>query len=313
MAFAPDYATSGRFYVYLTAAAARARSRICASTGARRRTRTSPIPASGAAAARRSAHTDAANHNGGQLQFGPDGKLWLGDRRRRRRRRPVRARAGPGLAARQADPARPGRARAGGRRARAAQPVALLVRPRDRAARDRRRRPGRVRGDRRRARRQLRLAVLRGRDAADVDARVLRQRDGAAGADQGARGDGFCSITGGYVVRDPGPADAARPLPVRRLLRRRGCGRSTSANPRLGRGHRAARVDSLSSFGEDACGRILVVSLAGPVYRLVDGAPSACARRTRAWTGGRRPADTRACVVVRAGERAAQRAADCGG
>jgi hypothetical protein len=31
------------------------------------------------------------------------------------------------------------------------------------------------------------------------------------------------------------------------------------------------RVDSLSSFGEDARGRIYVVSLAGPVYRLAAG------------------------------------------
>jgi hypothetical protein len=54
-------------------------------------------------------------------------------------------------------------------------------------------------------------------------------------------------------------------------------------------------VDQLNSFGEDACGRLLVVSLAGPVYRLLDGAPSAC--------GSSAPGppavapDTRACVV----------------
>ena len=54
-------------------------------------------------------------------------------------------------------------------------------------------------------------------------------------------------------------------------------------------------VDSLSSFGEDACGRILVVSLAGPVYRLVDGAPSACA--SSAPGPAAPPADTRACVL----------------
>jgi hypothetical protein len=35
-------------------------------------------------------------------------------------------------------------------------------------------------------------------------------------------------------------------------------------------------VDQLSSFGEDACGHLFAASLAGPVYQLVDGAPSAC-------------------------------------
>jgi hypothetical protein len=53
----------------------------------------------------------------------------------------------------------------------------------------------------------------------------------------------------------------------------------------------------LSSFGEDACGRILVVSLAGPVHRLVDGAPSPCASAPGA-PAGPAPADARACVLA---------------
>jgi hypothetical protein len=43
-------------------------------------------------------------------------------------------------------------------------------------------------------------------------------------------------------------------------------------------------VPQLSSFGRDACGRILVVSLAGPVDRLLAGAPSGCA-----FSGGAAP------------------------
>jgi glucose/arabinose dehydrogenase len=81
--------------------------------------------------------------------------------------------------------------------------------------------------------------------------------------------DGWCSVTGGYVVRDPelpalagryvfgdfcrGEILSARLVPGRRATARR-----------VGR----LRIGSLSSFGEDGRGRIYVTSLAGPVYRL---------------------------------------------
>ena len=83
-------------------------------------------------------------------------------------------------------------------------------------------------------------------------------------------GDGWCSITGGVVVRD-------RSLPG--LRGRYLFGDFCKSADRLGeaeRGPRATRVRatslrvaSLSSFGEDARGRVYAVSLNGPVYRLV--------------------------------------------
>ncbi|MCW2958482.1 MAG: glucose/sorbosone dehydrogenase-like protein [Solirubrobacterales bacterium] len=84
--------------------------------------------------------------------------------------------------------------------------------------------------------------------------------------------DGYCSITGGYVVRDPaltslrgqyvygdfcdGRIRAATLTPT-----------SASDDRRL----ELKKVDSLSSFGEDTSGRIYVVSLSGAVYRLTQG------------------------------------------
>jgi hypothetical protein len=72
MAFAPDFATSRRLYVYYTQAAGQANriDELRAPTGeavdpASRRLVLS-IP-----------HTTATNHNGGQIQFGPDGMLYL--------------------------------------------------------------------------------------------------------------------------------------------------------------------------------------------------------------------------------------------
>jgi hypothetical protein len=72
MAFPPDFQTSRRFYVYFTQAdgAANRVEELRAPTGdgadpASRRLVIS-IP-----------HADASNHNGGQLQFGPDGLLYL--------------------------------------------------------------------------------------------------------------------------------------------------------------------------------------------------------------------------------------------
>ena len=103
----------------------------------------------------------------------------------------------------------------------------------------------------------------------------LRQRDGAAGPDQGPHDRRVLLDHRRLRRARPRPADAARPLPVRGLLR----GRAAHGRPRAPAGDAATglRASNPSSFGEDACGRLLVVSLNGPVYRLLDGAPSACA------------------------------------
>jgi glucose/arabinose dehydrogenase len=80
---------------------------------------------------------------------------------------------------------------------------------------------------------------------------------------------GWCSITGGVVVRDPALAS----LRGRYVFGDYCKGRIVSA--RLSAGHaRSVRttslhVGSLSSFGEDARGRVYVTSLGGSVYRLV--------------------------------------------
>src|SRR5215216_6471080 len=81
--------------------------------------------------------------------------------------------------------------------------------------------------------------------------------------------DGNCSITGGVVVRD-----AALPGLLGRYVWGDYCkGRIESArlSPRRARRVRrtSLRVRSLSSFGEDARGRVYVTSLDGPVYRIV--------------------------------------------
>ena len=83
---------------------------------------------------------------------------------------------------------------------------------------------------------------------------------------------GWCSITGGYVIRDPG----LRALRGRYVYGDfcRGQVRVATLRPTGARRDRALgvpRIDSLASFGEDARGRIYVVSLGGPVYRLAAG------------------------------------------
>ena len=80
---------------------------------------------------------------------------------------------------------------------------------------------------------------------------------------------GNCSITGGVVVRDR----ALRGLYGRYLFGDYCRGRIESARLSPGRArsvrNTSMRVDSLSSFGEDARGRVYAVSRDGPVYRLV--------------------------------------------
>ena len=80
---------------------------------------------------------------------------------------------------------------------------------------------------------------------------------------------GFCSITGGYVVRDRGVpglygryvyGDFCNEPPARGHAARR----PARAEPRRSS---VPAISGVSSFGEDAAGRVYVVSLNGPVYR----------------------------------------------
>ena len=86
---------------------------------------------------------------------------------------------------------------------------------------------------------------------------------------QKSHGDGWCSITGGYIVRDPAlPALRGRYVYGDYCL---GRVRSARLAPGGASGDSAVavpRVSGLSSFGEDARGRVYVTSLEGPVYRL---------------------------------------------
>jgi Glucose / Sorbosone dehydrogenase len=89
-----------------------------------------------------------------------------------------------------------------------------------------------------------------------------------------------CSITGGYVVRDPSLGDLyGRYLyadycvgEIRSLVLP-----STAAGVASGDRLEGLDVANPVSFGEDSCGRLYVVSQVGTVYRFVGAIPSACA------------------------------------
>ncbi len=82
--------------------------------------------------------------------------------------------------------------------------------------------------------------------------------------------DGNCSITGGYVVRDGGlPALRGRYVYGDFCKGRLRSVRLSAGRARDDRAIAGLKtIRSLSSFGEDARGRVYVVSLDGPVYRL---------------------------------------------
>jgi glucose/arabinose dehydrogenase len=88
-------------------------------------------------------------------------------------------------------------------------------------------------------------------------------------------GSNFCSITGGYVIRD-------RSLRGTRFFGRYVYGDYCDGRLRIARLHRprsaskltGLRVSSLASFGEDGRGRVYAVSLNGPIYRIGRGRSS---------------------------------------
>jgi glucose/arabinose dehydrogenase len=279
MAFAPNYRRSHRFYVYYTDTAGDIQVVEFHGRGNRARK-------GSARTVLTQEHSQFANHNGGQLEFGPDGFLYIG--------------LGDGGGG--GDPFE------SGQNLGTHLGKILRIDPRGRPFRVPRsnpfrgrqgakpevyayglRNPWRFSFDRRTG--DLVIADVGQDEWEEVDfARRGHGRGANFGWDAyegthtyeggdapGARppviehshgGDGFCSITGGYVLRN------------RLYGRLRGtyvygdyC-EPTLHGARLAPGRATGRrrfgpsVPELSSFGEDARGLVYAVSLSGPVYRL---------------------------------------------
>jgi glucose/arabinose dehydrogenase len=286
MAFAPDYATSGLFYVYYTDAAGYQRV-------VEFRRRDADHADAGSARLVLRMRDEESNHNGGLLMFGPDGQLYVGtgdgggggDQHGARGnaqnlgsllgkilRIDPRARDGRAYSA---SPRNPFAGRAGARYEIYAYGL---------------RNPWRFSFDRKRG--DLIIGDVGQNAFEEID---FVRRGAGRGANFGwrpyegrsrytpgesapghvrpvivrAHSNGYCSITGGVVVRDP-----LLPALRGRYIWGDFCdGRIESAklSRRRARGVRqtSLRVKSLSSFGEDAQGRVYVTSLSGPVYRIV--------------------------------------------
>ena len=291
LAFAPDYARSRRFYVHYTDRSGNTRV-------AEYRTRSGNPDLADPGSARIVLRAPGleANHNGGQLAFGPDGLLYIGlgdgggandQHGRRGNGQSLGTVLGKIL---RIDP-RPN----GGRpyRVPTSNPFARRAGARGEIYSYGLRNPWRFSFDRETG--DLAIGDV-GQDGAEEIDFVERGR--GSGANFGWRpyegrsriyddedapghiepvlekthdGDGYCSITGGYVVRDP-----RLPSLEGRYVYSDFCtGRIRSVRLRSGgaegdRAERLPRVGSVSSFGEDAAGRIYVTALDGPVYRLAE-------------------------------------------
>jgi len=93
--------------------------------------------------------------------------------------------------------------------------------------------------------------------------------------DPGNGGAFGCAIIGGYVARGPGMGSVGGRYVYGDLCE--GDIRSFSpASPSLSDRSEGVRIANLNSFGEDSCGRLYAVSGDGPVYRLVGPEAAVC-------------------------------------
>jgi glucose/arabinose dehydrogenase len=293
IAFAPDYVQSGRFYAYYTSRkppAARAGDVVIDEF---RRSAANPEVAD--PATRRTLvaidHDDYQNHNGGQLAFGPDGMLY----------------AGTGDGGGGGDPLGSGQStgsllgkvlrldvRPGAALALADNPFgaagpqawAMGFRNPFRFSFDR------LTGD-------LAIGDVGQDEVEEIDFVTKAAGLGRGGnfgwnilegsnrysADRPARSDefpagyiapliehahssGWCSITGGYVMRDPALPELYGRYVYGDYCRGELWSAVLAPSGATGDGPTGLRVPGLSSLGEDGCGRLYATSIDGPVYRL---------------------------------------------
>jgi glucose/arabinose dehydrogenase len=281
IAFPPDYQSSRRFYVYLTAAGSgqiQVREYQRSATDLDRADPTSRRTILAIDHRR-------VNHNGGQLQFGPDGRLWIG--------------TGDGGGS--DDPDDNGQ--------NPATPLGKMLRMDPLAGGSPEifaiglRNPWRFSFDRQTG--DLTIADVGQNAYEEIDVAPApgwrgpganygwpcfegfhvnpNQSDSRCSALTGdvrpmlerPHSGEVCSITGGYVVRDPG-----LPSLRGRYLYGDFCGsrlRSVDLADPSTDGDAGLVLNSVASFGEDVCGRLYAASLDGPVSRIEDGAATPCA------------------------------------
>jgi glucose/arabinose dehydrogenase len=285
MAFAPDYASSGLFYIYFTDRSGDIRIQEL------KRSATSGNRADPGSARNllTIGHREFSNHDGGQLQFGPDGRLYAG----------IGDGGGAGDQHNHAqslatdlgkllriDPRHPSRGRPFGV---GGNPFAARGGARPEIWAYGLRNPWRFSFDRRTgdlvigdvgqdAEEEVDFARRGSGRGANYGWNVFegfrRYRSGSAKAAVRPRlvkthSAGYCSIIGGYVVRDRALTslygryvygDLCKPA-IRSV--KLGRTRGASGDRPVG-----VSVGELASFGQDARGRVYAVSLAGGVYRL---------------------------------------------
>lgn len=282
MAFAPDYAKSHRFYVYYTQHGGDIKISEFRGRGNRARVGSERTVLT-------QEHSTYGNHNGGQLEFGPDGFLYAGLGDGGGGGDPFESGQDLGtqlgkilrVDPRHGDPYRvprsnPFRGRSGARTDIYAYGL---------------RNPWRFSFDRKTG--DLVIADVGQDSYEEVD--FVRRGHGrgknfgwdvlegnheyegggtpahyvAPVIEHSHSGDGFCSITGGYVLRNRAYGRLRGTYVYGDLCE--GIVRGARLSPGSAKGRRrfSVAVSQLSSFGEDARGRVYAASLDGPVYRLL--------------------------------------------